>query len=65
LEKINPEISEGADGLKDDLLIVAKKGGKLLRNALTVMSQMVKLYILLMIQKLMHSILKPSENLIP
>jgi len=35
LEKINPEISEGADGLKDDLLIVAKKGGKLLRNALT------------------------------
>jgi hypothetical protein len=34
LSKINPEIPEGADGPKDDLIIVAEKDGKILRNAI-------------------------------
>lgn len=34
LAKINPTIPEGADGPKDDLIIVAEKDGKILRNAI-------------------------------
>lgn len=34
LAKINPKIPEGADGPKDDLIIVAEKNGKILRNAI-------------------------------
>ncbi|GEM_PF-2888691 len=35
LAKINPEVPEGADAPIDDLLIVAKKDGKILRNAIS------------------------------
>ena len=34
LSEINPIIPEGADGPKDDLIIVAEKDGKILRNAI-------------------------------
>lgn len=35
LAKINPEVAEGVDGPRDNLLLIAKKDGKILRNALT------------------------------
>jgi len=34
LSKINPVIPDGADGPKDDLILVAEKDGKILRNAI-------------------------------
>lgn len=35
LAKINPEVPEGADGPRSDLLIVAEKDGRVLRNAIS------------------------------
>ena len=35
LAKINPEVPEGADGPRSDLLIVAEKDGRFLRNAIS------------------------------